>query len=77
MNNLPFEIELIIYRYHHELCMNDLKKELSKNNKLFFIYTLKWRGIKNNYIEDIESINKSISCGYIKQKLLYKLNSLI
>jgi len=33
MNNLPYEVELIIYRYFHELNMIELKKELKSQHK--------------------------------------------
>lgn len=77
--NFPTDIELIIYRYLHQLKVNDLKREILQNNKLSFIYTLKWRGncTLEDFYKDIDSINRNISCLYMRNKLLSKVQEKI
>jgi hypothetical protein len=41
---IPYDIELIINKYIHELKMIEIKKELNKNFKIYFIYSLTWKG---------------------------------
>ena len=79
---IPLDVQLIIYRYLHELYMNDVRKEISKNTKTSFIYEMKWKGIYNNcdncdydkndiYDNEYDSImsDKNISSLYFRNKL--------
>lgn len=81
MNTIPLEVELIIYKYVHELNMNEIRKEICKNIKTSVIYELKWKGIyyKDEDIEDKEEMydkeydmimsDKNISSLYFRNKL--------
>lgn len=40
----PSDIDNIINKYIHQLKICDIKKEMNKNFKLFFIYTLSLKG---------------------------------
>jgi len=40
----PSDIDNIINKYIHQLKISDIKKEINKNFKLFFIYTLSLKG---------------------------------
>lgn len=51
---IPFEVELIIFRYLHELNINDIRQEISRNVKASTIYKLKWDGISNSDYDDNE-----------------------
>ena len=75
MNTIPLDIELIIYRYLHELYTTDLNKELIKNIKTSFIYKLKWKG-NIDYDEEYERVilDKNISSLYFQNKLHKNLN---
>jgi hypothetical protein len=44
LSYIPYDIELIIRKYVHELKMADIKTELNKNFKNYFIYSLTWKG---------------------------------
>ena len=50
---IPLEVELIIYRYLHEINMSDVRREIIKNIKTSLIYEMKWKGIY--YSENSES----------------------
>jgi len=67
---IPLDVELIIYRYLHELYTADLKREFVKNIKGTFIYKLKWKGIID-YDEEYDKVilDKNISSLYFKNKL--------
>jgi hypothetical protein len=45
MNYIPYDIELIIYRYVHEMYMNDIRKEINNinQNEISIINFLKQR----------------------------------
>lgn len=70
MNLFPLDIELIIYRYLHELYNLELKKELVKNIKTSFVYKLKWKG-NIDYDEEYDRVivDKNLSSLYFKNKL--------
>ena len=80
--NSPLEVELVIYKYLHELHMNDVRREISRNIKTSIIYELKWKGfIYNNtdgtdetdeiYDKEYDTImsDKNISSLYFRNKL--------
>lgn len=75
MKSIPLDIELIIYRYLHELYTLELRKELVKNIKTSFIYKLKWKG-NINYDEEYEKVilDKNVSSLYFKNKLHKQLD---
>lgn len=58
MNNLPNELEILIYKYLHEMYMFELKKEMFRNQKTSSTYMLKWKNILIKYYNiDIYSYN--------------------
>ncbi len=57
MDSLPYEVELLIYNYNHQLHSIELKKEINKNIKTSRYYNLKWKGIINNYYNYNENSN--------------------
>ena len=67
-------ITLIIYNYLHQLKTTELKKELMKNLKMTFILKTKINGntYENTKEEEIDIINKYLSCDFYKKKL-YKI----
>jgi len=75
MNSIPLDVELIIYRYLHELYTLELRKELMKNIKTSFIYKLKWKG-NIDYDEEYDKIilDKNVSSLYFKNKLHKQLD---
>lgn len=78
---IPLEVELIIFRYLHELNINDIRQEISRNAKASTIYKLKWEGISNSdydddeknsiYDEEYDKImtDKNISSLYFRNKI--------
>ncbi len=74
---LPLEVELIVYKYLHELNTIELKKELLRNMKTSFIYKLKWKGnIDYDSEYDQVILDKNISSLYFKNLLHKHLDSL-
>jgi hypothetical protein len=72
---LPLEVELIIYKYLHELYTTELKKELIKNIKTSVIYKLKWKG-NIDYDDEYDRVilDKNISSLFFKNKLHKQLD---
>jgi hypothetical protein len=76
MNKFPLDIELIIFKYLHELHTSEIKKEFLKNIKTSFIYKLKWKG-NVNYLKEYQLVyeDKNLSL-YFKNKLYIDLEDL-
>lgn len=67
----------IVYRYLHELNTQDLKKELIKNIKTFFILKLKVNGLRySKNQQDYEQMDKLLTSKYHKT-LLYNLYKIL
>ena len=76
IQGLPYDIELIINKNIHELKMIDIKKEIKKNFKQSYIYTLTWKGHFNLF----EAYNKVENDNYLtlffKNKLKIELTNI-
>ncbi len=66
----------IVYRYLHELNTQDLKKELLRNIKTFFILKLKISGLYSKNQKDYEQMDKLLTSKYHKN-LLYNLYKIL
>ena len=74
---LPWDIEIIINKYIHELKMVDIKKELNKNLKNYFIYTLTWRG-NFDYFKAYNNIESDSNLTlFFKNKLRCELSKIV
>lgn len=57
---IPLEVELIIYRYLHEINMSEVRREIIKNIKTSLIYELKWKGIYYNESNENNENNENL-----------------
>lgn len=74
---IPYDIELIINKYVHELKMLEIKKELNKNFKNSFIYTLTWKG-DFDYFKAYQNLEKDKNLSlYFKNNLMNKLSNIV
>lgn len=76
LNKLPLDVELIIYKYLHEIYTSEIKREFLQNMKISFVYKLKWKGIIN-FIKEYQLVyqDKNLSL-YFKNKLYKELEDL-
>lgn len=74
---IPYDIEVIINKYIHELKMIEIKKEFFKNIKNSFIYTLTWKG-DFDYFKAYQKLenDKNLTL-YFKNNLMNKLNNIV
>lgn len=73
---IPYDIKIIINKYIHELKMVDIKKDLNKNFKLYFIYSLTWRG-NFDYSQSYNKLeNDNNLCLFFKNKLKQDLTNI-
>jgi hypothetical protein len=77
LKQLPYDIEIFINKYIHELKMIEIKKEIKKNFKNSFIYILTWKGYFDFFKAFQKLENDDKLSLFFKNKLKYELSNIV